>query len=165
MPAGIMVGKWAACPSHWTSWLSGLSTYPASHLADYSNCLASWLASHLDSQLSVQNLLKHALCSLKIIIMLCVIRLCSKSFFLCFQRQKKSPRNKKTQQNRNSSTEQKMHFNYLFSFHSSLCAKKSHYHGNISCVGKSKPFSLGLVYLLWGFSTKKGPSKSPTEVL
>lgn len=88
MPAGITVGKWAACPSHWTSWSSGLPNYPASHLADCSKCLASWLASHLGSQLPVQKFLRHALRGLKTIIRFCAIKLRGKEKFSLFPKRK-----------------------------------------------------------------------------
>lgn len=60
-------GSGAACLSHWTSWLSWLSSCPASHLAACSNCLPSWLAFHLGSQIPVQKFLKHVPCGFKTI--------------------------------------------------------------------------------------------------
>lgn len=88
MPAGITVGKWAACPPRWTSRSSGLPNYPASHLADCSNCLASWLASHLGSQLPVQKFLQHALCGLKMIIRFCARKLHGKEKFSLLPKRK-----------------------------------------------------------------------------
>lgn len=161
LPLHLLQASWhnsgwgAACPSHWTWWLSWLSSCPASHLADCSNSLASWSAFHLGSQIPAQKFLKCALCSLKTI-EFSEIKLGNKAKFSLFPVRKTEVKKQKIV------NETKIALDYLFSYHSTLCGKKKNKqiknqqktcHGNITCISKYKglyrPFSLCLGYLVF----------------
>lgn len=146
MAAGIMVGDQAACPS------SGTSSFLGCLAALFPNCLTSWLASCLASQLPVQKFLKHALCDLKTIIRFYAKKLCCKAKSSLFLKTKTEIKKYKI------GNRTKIALHYLFSFNSSLCTKKRDYHGNITCISKSKglrkPFFLRIDYSVYIFTLK-----------